>query len=57
VLRSVAALGRRARPLRSDEIRREVRGFSRWEATDADHPRRIWDILVGDGMRCSRPRP
>ena len=42
---------------RENEIRREVRGFSRWEATDADHPRRIWDILVGDGMRCSRPRP
>jgi len=42
---------------RENEIRREVRGFSRWEAVDADHPRRIWDILTGDGMPCSKPRP
>ncbi|QAY61664.1 hypothetical protein ET475_02265 [Microbacterium protaetiae] len=42
---------------RENEIRREVRGFSRWEALEADNPRRIWDILTGDGMPCSRPRP
>lgn len=42
---------------RENEIRREVRGFSRWEATEADNPRRIWDILTNDGMPCSRPRP
>jgi hypothetical protein len=42
---------------RENEIRREVRGFSRWEATEADVPRRIWDILTGDGMPCPRPRP
>lgn len=42
---------------RENEIRREVRGFSRWEAAEADNPRRIWDILTGDGMPCSKPRP
>jgi hypothetical protein len=42
---------------RENEIRRIVRGFSRWEATDADDPRRIWDILTGDGLPCSLPRP
>lgn len=42
---------------RENEIRREVRGFSRWEAIEADSPRRIWDILTGDGMPCSKTRP
>ena len=42
---------------RENETRRQVRGFSRWEATDADDPRRIWDILTGDGLRCPLPRP
>jgi len=42
---------------RENEIRREVRGFSRWEPVDADDPRRIWDILTGDGLPCSKPRP
>jgi hypothetical protein len=42
---------------RENEIRREVRGFSRWEAKDADHPRVLWDILTGDGLPCGKPRP
>lgn len=42
---------------RENEIRREVRGFSRFEATDADHPRRVYDILTADGLHSSRPRP
>ena len=42
---------------RENEIRRVVRAFSRWEATDADHPRRIWDILTSAGLPTSLPRP
>ena len=41
---------------RENEIRREVRGFSRWEATTADHPAVLYDILVAAGLRSSRPR-
>lgn len=42
---------------RENEIRREVRAFSRWEATDADTPRAIWDILTGAGLPTAHPRP
>ncbi|MEZ3159981.1 hypothetical protein AB1K54_05460 [Microbacterium sp. BWT-B31] len=42
---------------RENEIRREVHAFSRWEAADADHPRRIYDILTRDGLPSTRPRP
>lgn len=42
---------------RENEIRREVRGFSRWEPVDADRPRRLFDILTSDGMRSALPRP
>lgn len=42
---------------RENEIRREVRGFSRLEAADADHPGRVYDILVGDGLPPAKPRP
>ena len=42
---------------RENEIRREVRGFSRWEATLADRPAMLYDLLTGDGMRSSRRRP
>ncbi|MFB7893217.1 hypothetical protein ACFC1I_13520 [Microbacterium sp. NPDC056044] len=42
---------------RENEIRREVRGFSRLEATDFDDPRKVYDILTADGLPCSRPRP
>lgn len=42
---------------RENEIRREVRGFSRWGAAQADDPRVIWGILTGDGLPCAKPRP
>lgn len=42
---------------RENEIRREVRGFSRWEPADADSPARLYDILTGDGLLSSLPRP
>lgn len=42
---------------RENEIRREVRGFSRWEPDDADVPRRMYDILSGDGLTSALPRP
>ncbi|MFT4220670.1 MAG: hypothetical protein QM611_09150 [Microbacterium sp.] len=42
---------------RENEIRREVRGFSRLEATDADNPRLVYDVLTRDGLRSRLPRP
>lgn len=42
---------------RENEIRREVRGFSRLEATDADDPRLVYDVLTSDGLRSRLPRP
>lgn len=42
---------------RENEIRRQVRGFSRLEATDADHPQRVYDVLTADGLRSTKPRP
>lgn len=42
---------------RENEIRREVRGFTRFEPWELDRPRRVYDILVGDGLPSSRPRP
>lgn len=41
---------------RENEIRRTVRGFSRWEPADIT-PRRLYDILTADGLRSTRPRP
>jgi len=42
---------------RENEIRREVRGFSRLEPADLDDPSRVYDILTGDGLRSRLPRP
>ncbi|MGB4777423.1 hypothetical protein [Microbacterium sp.] len=42
---------------RENEIRREVRGFTRFEATDADDSRYVYDVLAADGMRSTKPRP
>lgn len=42
---------------RENEIRREVRGFSRWEPADVDTPVRLYDILTGDGLPSALPRP
>lgn len=42
---------------RENEIRREVRGFSRWVVADLEQPRRLYDILTADGLRSRLPRP
>lgn len=42
---------------RENEIRREVRGFSRLEAADLDFPRRVYDILTADGLPSAKRRP
>ncbi|MCW3493823.1 hypothetical protein [Microbacterium sp. SSM24] len=42
---------------RENEIRREVRGFSRLEAIELDDERRVYDILTADGLPSSRRRP
>jgi hypothetical protein len=42
---------------RENEVRREVRGFSRLEAADFDHPRRVYDILTADGLPSRKRRP
>jgi hypothetical protein len=42
---------------RENEIRREVRAFSRWEALDADNPQLIYDILTAAGLPSTKPRP
>jgi hypothetical protein len=42
---------------RENEIRREVRGFSRLLPSDLDHPRRVFDILTADGLRNTKRRP
>lgn len=42
---------------REDEIRREVRGFSRIEPRDIDLPRRAYDILTADGLPSRFHRP
>jgi hypothetical protein len=41
---------------RENEIRREVTGFTRFEPADID-PRRLYDILTGDGLPSRLPRP
>ena len=41
---------------RENEIRRTVRGFSRWEPSDIT-PRRLYDILTADGLHSPLPRP
>jgi hypothetical protein len=42
---------------RENEIRREVRGFSRWEPADVDVPSRLYDILTRDGLPSVLSRP
>ncbi|MFT4212138.1 MAG: hypothetical protein QM626_09720 [Microbacterium sp.] len=42
---------------RENEIRREVRGFSRLGPKDAGRPRLLYDILTFDGLRSILPRP
>lgn len=42
---------------RENEIRREVRGFSRLEPSDLNSPRQVYDILRADGLHSAKPRP
>lgn len=42
---------------REDELRRVVRGLSRWRTPELDHPARLYDILLRAGLPTSRPRP
>lgn len=42
---------------REDELRRQVRAFSRWRVPALAEPRRLYDILVAAGLPTSRPRP
>ncbi len=42
---------------RGDELRRVVRTLSRWRTPALTDPRRLYDILTGDGLPASRPRP
>jgi hypothetical protein len=42
---------------RENEIRRQVRQFSRWEPRELYPPQQLYDRLVGDGLPSTRPRP
>jgi hypothetical protein len=42
---------------RENQLRRMVRGFSRWEPEELDTPRRLYDRLVRDGLPSARRRP
>lgn len=42
---------------RENELRRQVRMFSRWEPRELYPPQQLYDRLVRDGLPSSRPRP
>ena len=42
---------------REDELRRQVRAFSRWRTPALDSPRVLYDILTRAGLPSDRPRP
>jgi hypothetical protein len=42
---------------RADALRREVGMISRWRTPALTSPRRLYDILSGDGLPSTRPRP
>ena len=42
---------------RGDALRRRVRALSRWRTPHLREPRLLYDILRGDGLPASRPRP
>jgi len=42
---------------RGDKLARLVRRISRWRTPDLEDPRRLYDILTGDGLPSPRPRP
>jgi hypothetical protein len=41
---------------RENEIRRQVRMFSRWEPRELRQPRRLWERLTRDGLPSTGPR-
>lgn len=42
---------------REDELRRQVRAFSRWRSAALRHPRLLYDILTTAGLPSERSRP
>lgn len=42
---------------REDDLRRQVRAFSRWRTPQLDSPRQLYDILTSAGLPSSRGRP
>lgn len=42
---------------RGDRLARLVRRVSRWRTPDLEDPRRLYDILTGDGLPSALPRP
>lgn len=42
---------------REDDLRRQVRAFSRWRLPALRSPRALYDILHGAGLPTTRPRP
>ena len=42
---------------REDELRRQVRAFSRWRVPALTQPRQLYDILAAAGLPTTRPRP
>lgn len=42
---------------RENELRRQVRGFSRWEPSELYRPQLFFDCLTKDGLPSSKPRP
>lgn len=42
---------------REDELRRQVRAFSRWRVPALQSPRMLYDILTRAGLPTARPRP
>lgn len=42
---------------REDDLRRQVRAFSRWRTPAVESPRLLYDILTAAGLPSSRPRP
>lgn len=42
---------------REDDLRRQVRGFSRWRTPQLASPRLLYDILTRAGLPTSHPRP
>jgi hypothetical protein len=42
---------------REDDLRRQVRAFSRWRTPALESPRLLYEILTSAGLPSTRPRP